>query len=197
MDNQEEKISRSLNLTMSPNSTNKRIDSEHYVEGYATTFEEPYELMKLSDGTPIYEKVARSAFAEADLSDVILRYDHKGPVYARTTNGTLGLEVTDKGLLVYADLGKTTRSKELYEDIAVENVNKMSIQCTAIRRFDEATNTFTIEKVLKMYDVSAVGIPANDDTSLLARSIEQSKKEAEQDAKKKRLALLLRLETEE
>ena len=48
-----------------------------------------------------------------------------------------------------------------------------------------------------MYDVPAVGIPANDDTSLLARSIEQSKKEAEQDAKKKRLALLLRLETEE
>lgn len=182
---------------MSPNSSNKRIDSDYYVEGYATTFDEPYELTKLSDGTPIYEKVARSAFSEADLSDVILRYDHKGPVYARTTNGTLGLEITDKGLLVYADLGKTTRSKELYEDIAVGNVNKMSIQCTGIRRFDEATNTFTIERVLKMYDVSAVSIPANDDTSLMARNIEEMKKKEEQDEKRKRLALLLRLETEE
>ena len=182
---------------MSPNSSNKRIDSEYYVEGYATTFDEPYELTKLGDGTPIYEKVARSAFAGADMSDVILRYDHKGPVYARTTNGTLGLEITEKGLLVYADLGKTTRSKELYEDIAVGNVNKMSIQCTGIRRFDEATNTFTIEKVLKMFDVSAVGIPANDDTSLMARNIEEMKKKEEQDAKRKRLVLLLKLETEE
>lgn len=190
-------LTRTLDLTLNPTSSNKRIESEYYVEGYATTFDNPYLLCEV-DGQPIYERVSRHAFDGVDFSNVVLRYDHKGYVFARTSNHTMGLEITDQGLLVYADLSKTSRAKELYEDIAVGNVTKMSIQCTGKRTFDEATNTFTIERVGTLYDVSAVGIPANEDTSLIARDVETAKnqhKQLENETKRKRLALKLTLET--
>lgn len=175
----------------------KRMESDSYVEGYATTFE-PYVLFNLADGTPIYEVVDRHAFDNADMSDVVLRYDHAGPVYARTTNNTLGLDVTDKGLFCYADLSKTKRSKELYEDISAGNITKMSIECTVDRDFDDATDTFIIRKVKRLIDVSAVGVPANDDTSLMARDFEKAIKEQEEHAKteheRKRKMLELKLE---
>lgn len=143
-------------------------NNSYKVEGYATTFD-TYELTKDMDGNPIYERFERSAFDGLDMSDVILQYDHEGYVYARSSNGTLALSVDDKGLRISADLSKTTRSKLLYEDIAQENVNSMSICCSVESDFDLDTNTHIIRKVNRIYDVSAVSIPANDNTVIVAR----------------------------
>ena len=58
---------------------------EMIVEGYATTFDQPYELY--SDGQyTLLEQVDSRAFNGCDLSDVIMQYDHQGRVFARTRN---------------------------------------------------------------------------------------------------------------
>ena len=60
------------------------------VEGYATTFNQPYELWRDNEMT-VNEQVDRNAFAETDMGDVIMQYDHEGRVFARVANGTLVL----------------------------------------------------------------------------------------------------------
>ena len=161
----------------------KRIDSDYYVEGFATTFNKPYLLYEL-DGVKYYEEIDRHALDEADLSDVIMQYDHQGKVLARLSNGTLGLEPTEKGLFIYADLSKSQAAKELYEEIKNGLVTKMSWAFTVAEdEYDRETRTRTITKIKKVYDVSAVSIPANGDTDISARSyvdgvIERERREA-------------------
>ena len=60
----------------------KRFDTEYYVEGFATTFDTPYLLYEY-EGMQFFEVVDRNALDGADLSDVIMQYDHAGMVYAR------------------------------------------------------------------------------------------------------------------
>jgi len=147
----------------------KKIDSDYYVEGLATTFE-PYELYEF-DGIKYYEQIDRNAFTGADLSDVIMQYDHTGRVLARQSNKTLQIETTDDGLFICADLSKSSASKDMYEDITSGLVTKMSWAFTVAEDdFDKDTRTRIIKRVKKVYDVSAVSIPANNDTEINARS---------------------------
>lgn len=172
----------------------KKIDSNFYVEGYATTFE-PYELYEI-DGIKYYEQIDRNAFTGADLSDVIMQYDHEGRVLARKSNNTLILETNNDGLFICADLSKSSASKDMYEDIASGLVTRMSWAFTVAEdEFDRETRTRVIKRVKKVYDVSAVSIPANNDTEINARSyfngvIEGEKQEL---LERKRKALQLKL----
>lgn len=148
----------------------KRIESDNYVEGYATTFDEPYVLWEY-DGIKYYEVIDRNALAEADMSDVIMQYDHQGKVLARLSNNTLGLEPDNKGLFIFADLSKSQASREMYGEIESGLVNKMSWAFTVAEdKYNNETRTRTITKIRKVYDVSAVSIPANGDTNISARS---------------------------
>lgn len=61
--------------------SDKRINTECYVEGYATTFNVPYLLYEFEDGTKIYERIDAHALDNADMSDVIMQYDHTGSRY--------------------------------------------------------------------------------------------------------------------
>ena len=80
-----------MSLLLPPQAAEKRLDSEYYVEGYATTFDDPYVLYEY-DWVKYREQIERHALEGADLSDVIMQYDHAGRVLARNTNGTLLLE---------------------------------------------------------------------------------------------------------
>lgn len=152
-------------------------EDEKLVRGYATTFEEPYLLY--SDGSyELWEVVDRHAFDKTDVSDVIMQYDHEGRVFARTKNGTLTLAADDHGLLIEANLGGTAIGRELYEEIKGGYTNKMSFGFTV--RGDEwdrkmengiEISTRRITEIGKLYDVSAVSIPANDATEISARSL--------------------------
>ena len=177
----------------------KRIDSAFYVEGYATTFDVPYLLYEFEDGTKIYEVIDRSALDNADMSDVIMQYDHSGRVYARQSNGTLLLAPDAHGLFIAADLSKTAGAKDLYGDIAAGMVTKMSWAFTIDTNgeyYDEATRTRHITKVRKVYDVSAVSIPADADTEIAARNFAQGRIAAEQQELLKKRAALLKLKTQ-
>ncbi len=188
---------RALEL-LKPVEKEKKIDSNYYVEGYATTFE-PYEVYEL-DGIKYYEKVDKNAFTGADLSDVIMQYDHAGRVLARQSNGTLGLETDDEGFFMYADLSKSSASRDMYEDISSGLVTKMSWAFTVAEdEFDRETRTRHIKRIKKVYDVSAVSLPANNDTVINARSYfdgEIEKMKAERLEQKRRI-LQLKLKTME
>ena len=181
--------------------TAKRINSEYYVEGYATTFDDPYKLYEY-DGVEIYEKVDRRALDGVDLSDVIFQYDHTGRVYARTSNKTLVLEADERGLCIAADLSKSNGARDIYEDIKSGLITKMSWGFIVQEdRWETEGNKRirTILKIKKIYDVSAVSIPANDCTSISARNVTQGRLDAERrESLEKRVRILkLKINLEE
>lgn len=148
-----------------------RENEENYiVEGYATTFDDPYVLYDDGD-LRISETVDRDAFTGADMSDVIMQFDHTGRVYARQKNGTLELSTDDHGLKIRADLSTTPASRELYAEIKAGLISEMSFAFTVAEDdFDAATGLRTIRKIKRVYDVSAVSIPANPSTNISARN---------------------------
>ena len=157
-------------LILQPQNLQKRIDSDYYVEGYATTFNKPYLLYEY-DGVSYYETIDRHALDGADLSDVIMQYDHRGKVFARQTNKTLIVEPNNEGLFICADLSKSSASRDLYEEINNGLITRMSWAFIVTEdSYNAETRTRTILKVKKVYDVSAVSIPANQDTEISARS---------------------------
>lgn len=185
---------RALAAPLSAVAAAKRIDTEYYVEGYATTFDKPYLLYEFEDGTKYYERVDAHALDGADMSDVIMQYDHEGRVFARQSNKTLILVPDHKGLLVAADLGKTDLARGLYQDIDAGMITKMSWAFTVLEdSYDRATHTRTILKIKKVYDVSAVSIPANGDTEISARNFARRSYEAEKQELLKRRVQLLKI----
>lgn len=151
------------------------------VRGYATVFNEPYLLWEW-DGYRVFEQVDPHAFDECDMSDVIMQYDHEGRVFARTTNNTLKLNPDNHGLLVDADLGGTAIGVQLYEEINGGYTTKMSFgfrvkedkrEIVEDKESGITTVTRTILKISKLYDVSAVSLPANDATEISSRSFSE------------------------
>lgn len=145
------------------------------VEGYATTFDQPYELYRDND-LVINEQVDTRAFDEANVGDVIFQMNHEGRVYARTRNNTLEITPDEKGLFIKADLSGTEEGRKLYEEIKGGYLDRMSFGFTVAEDRTEKTaenpRTYlrTITKIGRLFDVSAVSIPANDFTEISARS---------------------------
>ena len=143
---------------------------EYRVKGTAVVFDTPTVLF-VCDGIEYKEIIDRHAFDGCDLSDVIFNYNHGGKVVARLRNKTLALHVTERGLEVEADLSGTQAGRELYEEIDGGYIDKMSFSFSVREaKYDSVTHTRTITKVKKLYDVSAVDIPAYEETSISARS---------------------------
>lgn len=140
-----------------------------YVEGYAARFNSPTVLFEL-DGTAYWEVIAPGAFDGADMEDVIFNYNHTGNVIARTRNGTLELTTDEDGLHMRARVDGTAAGRQLYEEISGGYVDRMSFAFTIQEEsYDSVEHLWTIQKVKRLYDVSAVDIPAYDDTSIAAR----------------------------
>ena len=149
--------------------TKSEEGSEFIVRGYASTFE-PY-LMFEDDGIQYFERIAPTAFEDADMSDVVFLRDHTGRVLARTKNGALNLTTDTHGLLSVTDLGLTSASKEMFEDIRTGNYSQMSFSFVVARggeHFEEEARKVTrvIDRIEKLYDVSAVSFPANPGTDI-------------------------------
>lgn len=149
---------------------NKRFDSDYYVEGYAARYE-PYELYRDEAG-PVYERFERGCFDNCDMSDVIYQFDHAGKVMARTSNGSLIVEPDDNGLFMAGDLSRTATARAHYDDdIKSGMVTKMSWRfALGDYYFDRESRTIVHKTVRKIYDVSSVSIPANDNTEINARA---------------------------
>lgn len=205
----EEREYRSMQLRARAKRAEDSEAESYMVEGYCTTYNEPYELYSY-EGVTVYEQVAPGAFKDADLSDVIMQYNHEGHVYARLSNKTMELTDDEHGLKVTANLGGTEIGRQLYEEIAGGYTEKMSFGFTIAERKQEITEnedgTATIlniiTKVKRLYDVSAVSLPANPGTEIEAtRSaylngvIEEARKEiaAKREADKLRKLIALKI----
>lgn len=153
-------------------------EERQIVQGYASTFNQPYTLWE-DDEFVIQEQVDSKAFEGADLSDVIFQYNHEGRVFARVSNGTLSVGTDDEGLSIEADLGGTDIGRQLFQEIKGGYTTKMSYGYTindAVwedRKLEDGRTLElrTITSVGKVYDVSAVSIPANNATSISVRNL--------------------------
>lgn len=174
--------------------TQKRIDTDFYFEGHAARYE-PYELFRDVDGQPVYERFERGCFDNCDMSDIIYQFDHAGKVMARTSNGSLIVEPDEEGLFVAGDLGRTATARSHYEDdLKSGMVTKMSWRfAVGDYYYDRETRTIVHKTVRKIYDVSSVSIPANDNTEINARAwvdgeiAQAARREAELEERRRKL----------
>lgn len=178
-------------------------DDEMIVEGYAVKFNSPTVLFEY-DGIEYKEQIDDRAFQEAKMDDVIFNYDHQGKVMARTRNKTLELEVREDGLFMRAKLSGTEEGRKLYEEIRGGYIDRMSFQFSIKKEaYDKENHMWTVRKVKRLYDVSAVSIPAYDDTSIEARrnfileadAQEKRERKAAAELRKRRLILKTKLLT--
>jgi HK97 family phage prohead protease len=165
---------RDFTLAIAPSDDEEKL----IVDGYASVFNHPYTLYEDSD-VVIQEQVDSRAFENADMSDIIFQYDHEGRVFARTSNNTLSVFPDEKGLAIQADLGGTDIGRQLYQEIRGKYTTQMSYGYHVTndiwenRKLDDGRTLElrTITAINKVYDVSAVSIPANDATSISVRNL--------------------------
>ncbi len=193
----DEKQYRSM-MPLSIKSENERVP--FHVTGYAATFER-YPLMETDEGT-IYEQFDRNCFDTCDMNDVVMQYDHGGKIFARTSNSTLQVTVDNGGLRMSADLSKSAAARDLFEEINNGLITKMSWGFYPDEyRYDKNTRTIIHTKIKKIFDVSAVSFPANENTSIFARSCnkifgQMQKERRSQEQRKKSLITKIKI-TEE
>lgn len=197
------------NIDVSGFERRKAEDGSMEVTGYATVYNQPYELLRI-ENFRVVEQIDPHAFDECDMTDVIMQYDHAGRVFARTSNGTLHLEPDETGLRIRADLSGTDLGRDVFEEIEGGYTTKMSFgfrvgEDTRTETEDHETGDVTllrtITKISKLFDVSAVSIPANDATSISARKfadglIDEFKQERLAREKRERQKQIIRILTQ-
>lgn len=167
--------------------------SELWVEGYAVRFNSPTVLFEYS-GNEYKEQIDRNAFSECDMSDVIFNYNHGGKVIARTRNQTLEINADNDGIFIRARLDGTEEGRKLYDEISKGYIDKMSFQFTVKEQsYNSEERMWTIYKVKRLYDVSAVDIPAYDDTSISVSERRQELSDMKNENAKNQLLLKLKL----
>lgn len=143
---------------------------EMIVEGYAAVFDTVTNLGWMN------EVIDRHAFDNADMSDIVMKYNHEDSVLpmARTRGGTLQFDVDDHGLKIRAKLPDTSVNKDIYTLIREGVLSKMSFAFTVkSEEYDYETDTRKILEFDKIFDVSVVDVPAYETTEIYARSKEQ------------------------
>nr|DAZ17085.1 MAG TPA: prohead serine protease [Caudoviricetes sp.] len=143
-------------------------NDEMIVEGYAAVFNQPTVLWSY-DGIDYKEEIDAGAFDNADLSDVIFRYNHSSNVYilARTKNNTLSLTVDNIGLKIRAKIAQTQTGRDFYTLVKRGDIDKMSFGFVVEEEaYNRETHTRRILKFKTITDVSGVDFPAYEGTSI-------------------------------
>lgn len=164
-----EKEIRKLDLQFRAENTD---DGKMEIKGYAAVFNSP-------ETYSYTEVIDENAFDEADMSDVVLRYNHNDNfmVLARTRNKSLDLKVDEKGLFMDATLqDNITEHKNIFNAIASGLIDKQSFAFTVDEDdYDYDTDTRTIKRIGKVFDVSVVDQPFYNATDVsVARDINNS-----------------------
>ena len=144
-------------------------DGKMQIRGYAAVYDSP-------ETYSYTEQIAKGAFDEADMSDVVLRYNHNDNfmVLARTRNKSLDLSVDEKGLFMDARLQDDVSShRDIFNAIKSGLIDKQSFAFTVDEDdYDYETDTRTIKRIGKVFDVSVVDQPFYNATDVsIARDI--------------------------
>lgn len=192
-----EKEIRKLDIQFRAETTD---DEKMEIKGYAVVFNSP-------ETYGYTEIISEKALDNADMSDVVLRYNHNDSfmVLARTRNKSLKLEKDKKGLKIDAILqDDITEHKNIFNAIKSGLIDKQSFAFTVEEdEYDYESDTRTITKIGKLFDVSVVDQPfynatdvsiASKNDDFLERRNELRKqheeKKALQEAKEKLIAKL-------
>ena len=172
------------------------IDDEEkmHIEGKAVAFNSPETYYGET------EIIDEHALDEADMSDVVLRYNHNDTQYtlARTRNKSLLLDIRDDGLYFEADLIPTTTNKDAYLMVKEGLLDKCSFAFTIDEEvYDSKQHLTTITKIGKLYDVALVDFPFYNDTMVEARSLDTRDRLVAKAKQKQREALLNSLNRKE
>ena len=165
--------------------------SKMIIEGYPIVFDKETLIDCWFDKW--YEKIDRNAFANADMSDVALKYNHNDNVFilARTRNGSLTLTVDDHGVFMHAELIDTTTNRDVYEMVRSGLLTEGSFAFTVSDDKQEIIDGVvhrTITGIGKLFDVSICPNGAYGDmTEIYARSLDllESKKSNKAEALKR------------
>ena len=152
------------------------------VEGYAAVFDIVTNLGWIN------ETIDRHAFDNADMSDIVMKYNHENSVLpmARTRGGSLQFNIDEHGLKIRAKLPETSVNRDIYTLIREGVLSKMSFAFTVkSEEYDYDTDTRKIFEFDKIFDVSVVDVPAYETTEIYARSKEQYEAEKRQYEEKK------------
>jgi len=142
-------------------------DKKMEIKGYAVVFDSP----ETYDYTEVIDK---HALDKTDMTDVVLRYNHEDTfmVLARTRNKSLNLNVDDKGLFMEATLqDDISQHRDIYNAIKSGLIDKQSFAFTVEEdNYDYDTDTRTITKIGKLFDVSVVDQPFYNATDVSVAS---------------------------
>ena len=149
-------------------------NNEMILEGYAVVFD------SITDLGYCNEVVERGAFDNADMSDIVMKYNHIDSILplARTRGGSLTFEIDEHGLKVRAKLCDTTQNRDIYTLVKNGVLSKMSFAFTVSNEeWDYDRNLRKLRAFDKIYDVSVVDVPAYETTEIYARSKEEYEEE--------------------
>lgn len=154
----------------------KTSDDEYNVEGHAAVFNQTTNI-----GGWFNEVIERGAFDDCDFSDVSFFINHNVDsiplARSRKFNGnsTMELEVDEIGLYIRAnlDIENNTEAKTVHSSISRGDIDGMSfafrIKEQTWENLDSDMPTRRIQKIAKVFEVSAVNNPAYVDTDISAR----------------------------
>ena len=145
-------------------------DNKMEIKGYAVVFNSP-------ETYGYTEVISDKALDEADMSDVVLRYNHNDSfmVLARTRNKSLKLQKDEKGLMIDATLqNDITDHRNIFNAIKSGLIDKQSFAFSVDEdEYDYDTDTRTITKIGKLFDVSVVDQPFYNATDVsVARDVD-------------------------
>lgn len=177
----------------------EQSESKMIIEGYPIVFDREAYIDCGFDGW--YEKVDRNAFANADISDVALKYNHNDNVFilARTRNGSLTLRFDDYGVFIHAELIDTTTNRDVYEMVRSGLLTEGSFAFTVTEDVEAKDEKGAVHRTItgigKLFDVAICPNGAYGDlTEIYARSYDllENKRNDAAEAAKEREILRLR-----
>ena len=152
---------RKLDMQFRTEDTN---DGKMEIKGYAVVFNSPETYWGYT------EVISPRALDDADMSDVVLRYNHNDSfmVLARTRNNSLKLNTDETGLMIDATLqDDITEHRDIFNAIKSQLIDKQSFAFTVEEdEYDYDTDTRTITKIGKLFDVSVVDQPFYNGTDV-------------------------------
>lgn len=154
-------------------------DGIMHASGYPVVFNK--ETFIGWEGQGFYESIDPRAFDKADMTDVVLRYNHSDNfmIMARTRNKSLMLKADEKGLRMDSNLIPTSFNKDMYLATRAELLTEGSFAFTVKRdEKEKRSDGFIHRRILevgKLFDVSICDNGAyGDKTAIYARSLEQA-----------------------
>jgi len=162
-DNNMEKRSINFELRAKPESRT--------IFGTATVFNSVYDMGWYE------EEMDSEALSNADLNDVVALFNHdQNMVLARTSSGTLKLNVTGNAMEYEFEAPNTTLGNDLLEMVRRGDVYQSSFAFTVDKENWQENTGYKPKRIIrsikKVYDVSPVTYPANPDTMVAKRSYE-------------------------